>query len=82
VEVAPGGPADKAGLKGGNRQLQAGNILITVGGDIITHVDSKEVQDAEELIKGIREKNIGDTVTLRVIRDGSPESKAHAAGKA
>jgi len=72
VEVAPGGPADKAGLKGGNRQLQAGNILITVGGDIITHVDSKEVQDAEELIKGIREKNIGDTVTLRVIRDGKP----------
>jgi putative serine protease PepD len=70
VEVAPGGPADKAGLKGGNRQVQAGNILITVGGDVITHVEQKEVKDAEELIKTIREKNIGDTVVLRVIRDG------------
>jgi len=70
VEVAPGGPADKAGLKGGNRQIQAGNILITVGGDVITHVDQKEVKDAEELIKTIREKKIGDTVVLKIIRDG------------
>jgi putative serine protease PepD len=72
VEVTPGGPADKAGLKGGTRQVQAGNILITVGGDIITHVDQKEVKDAEELIKTIREKNIGDTVVLKVLRDGKP----------
>jgi S1-C subfamily serine protease len=70
VEVTPGGPADKAGLKGGTRQVQVGNILITVGGDIITQVDQKEIKDAEELIKTIREKNIGDAVTLRVIRDG------------
>lgn len=70
VEVAPGGPADKAGLKGGNRQVQAGNILITVGGDIITHVDQKEVKNAEELIKFIRDKNIGDTVVLKIVRDG------------
>jgi S1-C subfamily serine protease len=72
VEVTPGGPADKAGLKGGNRQVQAGNILITVGGDVITHVEQKEVKDAEELIRTIREKNIGDTVALKVIRDGKP----------
>ena len=70
VEVTPGGPADKAGLKGGNRQVQAGNIQITVGGDVITHVDQKEVKDAEELIKTIREKNIGDTVVLKILRDG------------
>jgi S1-C subfamily serine protease len=70
VEVTPGGPADKAGVKGGNKQMQVGNIQITVGGDIITHVDQKEMKDAEELIRTIREKNIGDTVTLRIIRDG------------
>jgi S1-C subfamily serine protease len=70
VEVTPGGPADKAGLKGGNRQVQAGNILITVGGDVITQVDQREVKDAEELIKTIREKNIGDTVVLKILRDG------------
>jgi S1-C subfamily serine protease len=72
VEVTPGGPADKAGLKGGNRQVQIGNILITVGGDVITHVDQKEVKNAEELIRTVREKSIGDTVTLKTIRDGKP----------
>ena len=82
VEVTPGGPADKAGLKGGNRQVQAGNILITVGGDVITQVDQKEVKDAEELIKTIREKNIGDTVVLKILRDGKPRDlKTHASGK-
>lgn len=70
VEVAPGGPADKAGLKGGTRQVQAGNILITVGGDVITHVDRKEVKGAEELIRAVREKNVGDTVVLKILRDG------------
>ena len=70
VEVTPGGPADKAGLKGGNRQAQVGNILVTVGGDVITHVDQKEVKDAEELIKTVRERSIGDTVTLKFLREG------------
>jgi putative serine protease PepD len=73
VEITPGGPADKAGLKGGNRQVQVGNILVTVGGDVITHVDQKEVKDAEELIKTVREKNIGDTVVLRILRDGKTQ---------
>jgi len=73
VEVTPSGPADKAGLKGGNRQVQVGNILVTVGGDVITHVDQKEVKDAEDLIKTIREKNIGDTVVLRILRNGKTQ---------
>jgi len=70
VEVSPGGPADKAGLKGASKQIQVGNIVFPVGGDIITHVDQKEIKDAEELIKTIREKKIGDSVTLRIVRDG------------
>ena len=32
VEVASGGPTDKAGLRGGDRQLQVGNLLFTIGG--------------------------------------------------
>jgi S1-C subfamily serine protease len=73
VEVTPGGPADKAGLKGGTRQVQVGNILVTVGGDVITHVDQKEVKDAEDLIKTVREKNTGDTVVLRILRNGKTQ---------
>jgi putative serine protease PepD len=70
VEVTPGGPADKAGLKGANKQAQIGNFLHPVGGDIITQVDKSEVKEAEDLIKYLRERKIGDVVTLKIIRDG------------
>ena len=39
IEVIPGGPADKAGLKGGNRQFQVGNFSLIVGGDVVTKID-------------------------------------------
>jgi S1-C subfamily serine protease len=70
IDVSPGGPADKAGLRGGNRQTQVGNVQLTVGGDVIIQVDQFEVKDADDLIRHIREKKPGDTVTLKVLRDG------------
>jgi len=70
IEVTPGGPAEKAGLRGGNRQLQVGNVVITVGGDVITRIDQSEVKDADDLIKHIRERKPGDAVVLKVLRDG------------
>jgi len=70
IEVTPGGPAEKAGLRGGNRQLQAGNVQLVVGGDVITQVDQQEVKDADDLIKYIRERKPGDAVTLKILRDG------------
>ena len=70
VEVTPGGPADKAGLKGANKQAQIGNFLHPVGGDIIIQVDQSEVKEAEDLIKYLRERKIGDVVTFKIIRDG------------
>jgi len=70
IEVTPGGPAEKAGLRGGNRQFQAGNVQLIVGGDVITRVDQREVKDADDLIKYIRERKPGDAVTLKILRDG------------
>jgi putative serine protease PepD len=70
VEVVPGGPADKAGLKGAKQNAQVGNFLHPVDGDIIIRVDQLEVRDAEDLIKHLRERKIGEVVNLQVIRDG------------
>ncbi len=70
IEVTPGGPADKAGLRGGNRQVQAGNVQLIVGGDVITQVDQHEVKDSDDLIKHIRERKPGDVAVLKVFRDG------------
>jgi S1-C subfamily serine protease len=72
-EVVKGGPADKAGLKGGNQKVQVGNMIVLVGGDIVVKADQKEVKTNDELIHYIREKKPGDTILLKVFRKGNFE---------
>jgi len=43
AEVVKGGPADKAGLKGGNQRVQVGNMIVLVGGDIVVKADDQEI---------------------------------------
>jgi len=68
AEVGKGGPADKAGLKGGNQKVQVGNMIATVGGDIVVKADQHDVKTNDELIHYIREKKPGDTIVLKVYR--------------
>ena len=70
AEVAKGGPADKAGLKGGSQRIQVGNTIVITGGDIVVKVDQHEVKTNDELIRYIREKKPGDTITLQIDRKG------------
>jgi len=70
AEVVKGGPADKAGLKGGNQKIQVGNMIAMVGGDIVVKVDQHDVKTNDELIHYIREKKPGDTLLLKVYRKG------------
>ncbi|MDN6439365.1 MAG: trypsin-like peptidase domain-containing protein [Corynebacterium nuruki] len=56
AEVGQGGPADKAGLK---------------GGQVVTKVDDRVVDTGVSLIAGIRSHKVGDEVTLTVTdKDG------------
>ena len=71
LEVVKDGPADKAGLKGGNQRVQVGNMIVLVGGDIVVKADQKEVKTNDELIHYIREKKPGDTILLKVFRKDS-----------
>lgn len=68
VEVVPGGPADRAGIRGGNRKAIVGNFVLLVGGDIITKFNGQPVREAEELTRLIRQFRPGDKVTLDVVR--------------
>ena len=71
--VEKGGPADKAGLKGGNQRVQVGNMIVIVGGDIVVKADQHDVKTHDELIRYIREKKPGDTILLNVFRKGKFE---------
>jgi putative serine protease PepD len=81
TEVVKGGPADKAGLRGGNQRVQVGNIIAIVGGDIVVKADQQEVKTNDELIRHIREKKPGDAVTLRVYRKDKFEDVKVALGE-
>jgi S1-C subfamily serine protease len=70
AEVVKGGPADKAGLKGGNQKIQVGNMIVLMGGDIVVKADQYDVKTNDELIHYIRGKKPGDTLLLKVYRKG------------
>jgi S1-C subfamily serine protease len=70
TEVVRGGPADKAGLRGGEKQVRVGNVMLPVGGDVITAFDGEKVSSSDELIRLIRARQPGDRVDLKVLRNG------------
>ncbi len=69
--VAPGGPADRAGLRGGNRRVRVGNTYIFVGGDIVVEIDGKPTGTKEEGTSIIGGKEAGDTLNLKIWRNGT-----------
>ncbi len=75
IEVSPGGPADKAGVKGANQRAQIGNNIVAVGGDVIVSLNGAPVEDADTLIREIRALHPGDTVRVEIVRwDGTSET--------
>ncbi len=70
VEIVRGGPAHKAGLRGGNRRVRLGNRILIAGGDVVVAADGKSVGTADGLIRIIREKRPGDLLQLEVYRGG------------
>ncbi len=68
AEVIPGGPADKAGLRGGNRVIYVDSTQIIVGGDIIVKIDGKPVESMEELRSEIQKRKVGDVVSITYVR--------------
>ncbi len=71
--VTPDGPADDAGLEGGDATVSEGGQKIRAGGDVITAIDGDPVSGMDDLIGVINGKQPGDTVTLDVIRDGDEQ---------
>ena len=74
-EVTPNGPADKAGLRGSDKQVTIEGQTATVGGDVIAEIDSQPVTGMDDLIAYLaRSTKVGQKVTLTIIRDGKEQS--------
>lgn len=66
LEVSPGSPADRAGLRGADSEGD-----IPLGGDLIIAIDDIEVQNFEDFMGYLLTyKKPGDDVVISAIRDG------------
>ena len=71
TEVVPGGPADRAGLRGGQTLTEfQGDGQIPRGGDVILSVDGEPLTATSDLPDLVSTKEPGDEVSLEVLRDG------------
>jgi S1-C subfamily serine protease len=67
AEVVPDGPADDAGLEGGDDKLRFQGVPYETGGDTIVAVNGHEVVEPDDLARYIATFQPGDEVTLDVL---------------
>jgi S1-C subfamily serine protease len=70
--TAPGGPADKATLKGGHQTVTIGSNQYILGGDIIVSVNGTRIVNYDALATYLEEYTVpGQTIQVGIIRSGN-----------
>ncbi len=68
TEVAPGGPADAAGLRGGSEKTSIPGLL--AGGDLLIAIDGQPIRQFDDMLSYLfKHTEVGQDVLLTVIRD-------------
>jgi S1-C subfamily serine protease len=78
LQVAPDGPAEKAGIRGGNELKAIDGGEIPVGGDVITHIDASAIRTLDDFRSNLSTKQVGDTVEFRLVSTNGDERTVDA----
>jgi S1-C subfamily serine protease len=71
MEVVAGSPAEKAGIRSGDRDVTIDGIPVKLGGDVIIGADNMTVRKIDDILVYLqREKSVGDEINLTILRDG------------
>lgn len=71
LRAVAGGPADQAGIQGGDQIVRLGNVRIPLGGDIITAINGDPMTSSKEFVAYMEtQTQVGDTVEVTIIRGG------------
>jgi S1-C subfamily serine protease len=76
--VEPGSPAEKAGIQGGQLELELDGRAFLLGGDIITSINGRAIDSMETLTDVMRALVVGGSLRLIAFRDGSPREVAYS----
>ena len=71
AHVEEGSPAQKAGLRAGALNVVVDGEPWVLGGDIVQAVNGRDIQTVEQYAAMSKTLEIGQTVTLRVLRNGA-----------
>ena len=69
-KVAPGGPAEKAGIRAGDLAATLDNHPIQLGGDIITKVAGKDIRSDNDLEAAVANRTSGERIKVTLVRTG------------
>jgi S1-C subfamily serine protease len=72
--VEPDGPADKAGVEGGDTTGTIEGVEVGLGGDVITAIDGEKLKSMDEVIAIVSEAEPGDELELTLLRDGDEKT--------
>lgn len=68
-EVAPGSPADEAGLRAGTIDVMVVGEPWMMGGDLIVSMQGQALHSVQDFVATLKTLKIGDTVQIEYIRD-------------
>ena len=63
-DIYSGSPADRAGLRGGQRPVIAGSVEFLIGGDIIVALDNEKVTNKKTYLNILNKKKVGQKITV------------------
>ncbi|HET8815436.1 MAG TPA: trypsin-like peptidase domain-containing protein [Solirubrobacterales bacterium] len=69
ADVVQSGPAEEAGLQGGDDKVRFQAVQYRTGGDVILQIDGEDIVGPDDLARVITEHQPGDRVTLTILRD-------------
>ena len=70
TQVTSGGPADKAGLRGGTTQKQIIGQIVTVGGDFVVAIDGTRITSIDDLSTYLEEyTSPSQTINATIVRN-------------
>jgi S1-C subfamily serine protease len=69
-QVEPDSPAEDAGLRGGDSQIEFQATPVPTGGDVILAVDGRALTRRDDLADVISGMSAGESVKLELLRDG------------
>lgn len=81
LNAPPGSPAQRAGIRGTKRSESGTNIGNIDLGDIIIGINDDKINSESDLFKAIEKYNVGDRITLRILRAANGDDNAEPSDK-